>query len=89
MRFGLTAEGSLVTNEYERKAAIIPIGTFTKKIQCQLKLSVINPPMVGPKVGPMMIPMPKMAFAIPIFSGGKAPMIIVCALESKPPPPNP
>ena len=73
----------------KEKPPIIPIGTFTKKIQCQLKLSVINPPMVGPNVGPMMIPMPKMAFAIPIFSGGKAPMIMVCALESKPPPPNP
>ncbi len=25
-----------------------PIGTLTKKIQCQLNLSVMNPPMPGP-----------------------------------------
>ena len=45
--------------------------------------------MVGPNVGPMMIPIPKIALAVLILLGGKHPMIIDCAVESNPPPPNP
>ena len=36
----------------------MPIGTLMKKIQCQEKLSVIQPPSVGPTVGATITAMP-------------------------------
>ena len=41
------------------------------------------------KVGPIIIPIPNMAFAVLIFQEGKPPIIIVCAVDNKPPPPSP
>ena len=41
-----------------RKSESMPIGTLMKKIQCQLKLSVIQPPSVGPIAGATTTAMP-------------------------------
>ena len=73
----------------DKIVANIPMGILTKNTQCHEKLSVIKPPNVGPNVGPKIIPIPKIALAVLILLGGKAPMIIVCAVESNPPPPKP
>ena len=39
------------TSQCTSASDAIPIGTLMKKIQCQEKLSVIQPPIVGPTVG--------------------------------------
>src|SRR5699024_4688141 len=74
---------------HESTAATAPIGRFTKKIQCQVKCWMMNPPIKGPKIGPTIIPIPKIVFAVFIFSVGKAPITILCAVASSPPPPSP
>src|SRR5580698_175363 len=67
----------------------MPIGRLTKKIHGQVKLSTIHPPSVGPIVGPMTTPKPKMAAAI-----GRSFIVNVskrmdCDVESSAPPPMP
>src|SRR5579859_3227420 len=86
---GFTEPGRFVTKFQDRNAAAIPIGRLIKNIQCQERLSVMNPPSTGPNVGPRMTPRPKMARPVLAFSGGKAPMIMDCAVDKRPPPPNP
>ena len=49
----------------------MPIGILIKKIQCHDQLSVIQPPMSGPMMGPNIVPMPKIAMAVPCCAGGK------------------
>ncbi len=50
--------------------ASTPTGTLMKKTQRQLKLSVSQPPSVGPRIGPTMMPAPQIAIAWPCFSRG-------------------
>ena len=50
---------------------MMPTGIFMKKIQFQDQLSVIHPPRKGPMIGPNMMPIPKMAIAVPCCDGGK------------------
>src|SRR5579862_1844557 len=49
-RSRLSTSGSS-TNQCTSASEASPIGTLMKKIQCQEKLSVIQPPIVGPTVG--------------------------------------
>jgi hypothetical protein len=49
--FGVFAIEHLPINTVAYDGEISPIGTLMKKIQCQEKLSVIQPPIVGPTVG--------------------------------------
>ena len=44
-------------------SARMPTGRLTKKTQRQLKVSVSQPPRVGPMIGPTMIPAPQIAIA--------------------------
>ena len=46
------------TSQCTKASDASPIGTLMKKIQCQEKLSVIQPPIVGPTVGATMTAMP-------------------------------
>ena len=46
-------------------ATVIPIGTLTVKIQCQLDHSMRYPPRVGPSKGPLIAPSPNSAAAMP------------------------
>src|SRR5450830_2031327 len=46
------------------------MGILMKKTQRQLQLSVSQPPKVGPRIGPIITPMPQMAMAEPCFSRG-------------------
>ena len=48
-----------------------PTGRLMKKIQCQLKLSVIHPPRVGPTAGATTTAMPYSANAMPALFDGK------------------
>ncbi len=41
------------------KVAITPNGTLTRNTQCQEYMSVSQAPSVGPMIGPIMMPMPK------------------------------
>jgi hypothetical protein len=60
-----------------------------KKIQCQEKLSVIQPPSVGPTVGATITATPYSAKAWPRFSGGNVSARMACSLVGMPPPPSP
>ena len=52
-------------------AQIIPTGILIKKIQCQDQLSLIEPPKIGPKMGPTTVVIAHMPMAWDCFSGGK------------------
>ena len=67
----------------------MPTGTLIRKIQCQLMLSVIQPPSVGPSTGPHTTTTPYAAKAWPRISGGKVSARIACSAEERPPPPSP
>ena len=55
----------------ERPSTVrMPKGRLTKNTQRQEKLSVSQPPSVGPMIGPSMTPMPQMAMAWPRCSNG-------------------
>lgn len=58
---------------------MIPTGRLMKNTQRQLKLSVSQPPRVGPMIGPTMIPAPHSAIAWPCFSRGLMSSMKVCA----------
>jgi hypothetical protein len=60
-----------------------------KKIQCQLKLSVIQPPSVGPMAGATTTAMPYMEKAIPRLETGKVSARMACSEGCRPPPPHP
>jgi hypothetical protein len=47
------------------RIATIPMGMLMKKTQCHDQLSVIQPPSRGPMTGPIMMPIPKIAMAVP------------------------
>lgn len=76
------------SNRHSTKAKM-PIGKLTKKHHCQLRFSVIQPPRIGPAVGPTSVPAAKNAWADPCRDGGKSERRIVCEVEISPPPPTP
>src|SRR5208337_4196773 len=84
----LSHGGSSTTVEV-RKSERSPTGTFMKKIQRQSKLSVIQPPSVGPIAGATTTAMPYTAKARTRFSGGNVSARIACSLGPMPPPPAP
>ncbi len=51
-------------------SARMPTGRLMRKTQRQSKLSVSQPPSVGPMIGPTMIPAPHIAIACPCRSRG-------------------
>src|SRR5208283_5329088 len=67
----------------------MPTGMLIKKIQRQLKLSVIHPPRVGPIAGAVTTAIPYTAKAMPRLAGGKVSARIACSLGCNPPPPAP
>jgi hypothetical protein len=50
---------------------------------------VIQPPRVGPRVGPAIIPRPNSPIAIPTSSRGNASNSTACDVAMRAPPPNP
>src|SRR5208283_598629 len=73
--------GSWISRDVSRIDRM-PTGILIKKIQRQLKLSVIHPPRVGPIAGAVTTAMPRLA-------GGKVSARIACSLGCNPPPPAP
>src|ERR1700739_1180871 len=73
----------------ESNREINPTGILMKKIQRQVKLSVIQPPRVGPIAGAVTTAMPYTAKAMPRFAGAKVSARIACSLGCNPPPPAP
>ena len=67
----------------------MPTGTLIRNTQCQLMLSVMTPPSVGPMVGPMITTKPNRAKAWPRFSRGKLSTSMDCSLGARHPPPIP
>lgn len=67
----------------------MPTGTLMKNTQRQEKLSVMNPPSVGPMAGARTTAIPYVANAIPRFCGGNVSARIACSLGARPPPPIP
>ncbi len=47
-----------------------PTGRLMKNTQRQSKFSVSQPPSIGPRIGPTMMPAPQIAIACPTFCGG-------------------
>jgi len=66
-----------------------PTGRLMKKIQCQLKLSVIQPPRVGPIAGATTTAIPYSAKAWPRLLTGNVSARMACSLGASPPPPTP
>ena len=77
------------TSNWTRMNESAPIGTLIRKIQCQLMLSVITPPSVGPNTGPQTTTKAKAANAMPRCCGGKVSASIDCSTGASPPPPMP
>ena len=73
----------------DKKVAIIPIGILIMKIKGQLLCSIIQPPKVGPKVGPSTIPIPNKPAAMGLSLGSKASNKIACEVDNNAPPPIP
>ncbi len=67
----------------------MPTGMLMKKIQRQVKLSVIHPPRVGPMAGAVTTAMPYTAKAMPRLAGANVSARMACSLGCKPPPPAP
>ena len=61
------------------KKATMPTGRLTRNTARQLKVSVSQPPSVGPMMGPNMMPAPKIAMAWPSFSRGLMSIIVAWA----------
>jgi hypothetical protein len=74
---------------FVRNSEMMPTGMLMKKIQRQLKLSVIHPPSVGPMAGANTTAIPYTANAMPRFLGSKVSARIACSLGCNPPPPAP
>ena len=69
--------------------AMIPSGTLIRKIQCQLAISMSQPPRMGPRIGPSSIGTPRMAISRPIRCGPAALVMIVIPSGINMPPPRP
>src|SRR5579864_508135 len=82
-------QGGSSTSREVRNSDKIPTGMLMKKIQCQLKLSVIHPPSVGPTAGATTTAMPYSEKAMPRRSMEKVSARMACSEGCKPPPPAP
>src|ERR1700723_3117333 len=71
------------------KMATTPTGTLMKKIQRHEKLSVIQPPSVGPMMGATTTPIPYTAIAMPCLLRGKLSTRMAWEIGCRPPPPAP
>ncbi len=60
-----------------------------RKIQCQLAMSMSQPPRIGPKIGPSSIGTPSTAITRPTRSGPAARVMIVMPTGISMPPPSP
>ena len=69
--------------------AAMPSGRLIRKIQCQLACSISQPPMIGPRIGPSSIGMPRIAIRRPIRCGPAARVMIVMPSGISMPPPRP
>ena len=65
------------------------MGTLIRKIQCQVRLSLMMPPRMGPKAGPSVIVIAHRPMAIARFSGGNTRTISVCDMGMSGPPHRP
>ena len=72
-----------------RMTAMTPIGTLTKKIQRQLALSRIRPPIVGPRIGASIAGTATMLMTRPMRLGPAASAIISWPIGRIMPPPTP
>ena len=81
--------GGSVISRLVSSMEMMPTGILMKKIQRQLKLSVIQPPSVGPIAGASTTAMPYTANAMPRLRGSKVSARIACSLGCRPPPPAP
>src|SRR5919197_1165693 len=81
--------GTLGSRRIARASAMTPTGRFTKKIQRQLALSTIAPPMTGPKIGASSIGTPMKLITRPMRCGPAACASIVCPSGRIIPPPRP
>ena len=67
----------------------MPSGRLIRKIQCQLAVSISQPPRIGPKIGPSSIGIPSTAITRPIRSWPAARVMIVIPSGISMPPPRP
>ncbi len=74
-------------NEYSSAPA--PIGTLIRNIQCQLAMSISQPPRIGPAIGPSSIGTPSTAITRPTRSGPAARVMMVMPTGISMPPPRP
>src|ERR1700682_226526 len=88
-RFSFLNQGGSSTNRCVRNNETNPTGTLMKNIQCQLKLSVIQPPKVGPMAGATTTAIPYNEKAMPRFSTENVSARIACSDGCRPPPPAP
>ena len=70
-------------------SAAMPSGTLIRKIQCQLAISISQPPRIGPRIGPSSIGTPRIAISRPIRCGPAARVMIVMPSGISMPPPSP
>src|SRR5690349_21978570 len=80
---------SLASTRQAAISATMPIGTLMKKIQCQLAVSISQPPRIGPKIGPSSMGTPSTAITRPIRCGPAAWVMIVMPSGISMPPPSP
>ena len=67
-------------------AAIAPGTTLIKNTSFHEKLSVSQPPSVGPTLGPTIAPMANSAWLAPSRSRGNVSRSVACAVATRPPP---
>ena len=72
--------GGSSTSAMVIRMATTPTGTLMKKIQRHEKLSVIQPPSVGPMMGATTTPMPYTAIAMPCFLREKLSTRMACEM---------
>src|SRR6185503_3628380 len=68
---------------------ITPTGRLTRNTQRQLKLSVSQPPSTGPRIGPIITPIPNIAMARGWFCGGLMSNITAWAIGTRKAPDTP
>jgi hypothetical protein len=78
-----------VTTRLESMSEASPTGMLMKNTHRQLKLSVMNPPRVGPIAGARTTAIPYTAIAMPRLAGGNVSARMACSLGPSPPPPIP
>ncbi|MNI49855.1 hypothetical protein D3C73_1044900 [compost metagenome] len=75
--FGLVTSETFCMNLIPQSRAITRNGSDSQKIQCQLRLEISSPAMVGPIAGATIITRPISPIAAPLFSGGMITRIVL------------